>query len=120
MDLMNYFEDHNGFGVLSTADSKGVVNAALYARPRIQNGRAIFLAAPTQTLQNLEQNPYAHYLFAQEGEGYEGIRLQLKLLNIDKDAKRAKSLRRRHKEADAHEVSILEFEIIETSPLVGK
>lgn len=120
MDLMNYFENHNGFGVLATADSEGVANAALYARPHIQNGRAIFLAAPTQTLQNLQQNPNAHYLFAQEGAGYEGVRLQLKLLNIDKDAKRAKSLRRRHKEVDDNEVSILEFEIIETSPLVGK
>ena len=117
---MNYFENHNGFGVLSTANSEGIINAALYARPHIQNGRAIFLAAPTQTLQNLQQNPNAHYLFQQEGDGYQGVRLQLKLHNIVNDQERAKELRRAHKDSNDVEVRILEFDIINTSALVGK
>ena len=33
MDLMRCFEEHTGFGVLSTADKDGRVNAAVYARP---------------------------------------------------------------------------------------
>ncbi len=119
MNLDNYFENHTGLGVLSTADKEGRVNGALYARPHIEGGRAVFLAAPNQTLNNLKENAYAHYLFKEDGEGYEGVRLQLRLLGIDEDQDRAEALRRRHKEENSY-AYVLEFEIINSHSLVGK
>lgn len=119
MNLDNYFENNTGLGVLSTADKEGRVNAALYARPHIEDNKAVFLAAPNQTLQNLKQNASAHYLFKQEGSGYEGVRLQLVLRGIDEDQDRVDALRRRHKEENSY-AYVLEFEIINSHSLVGK
>lgn len=119
MNLENYFQQHNGLGVLSSADKEGRVNAALYARPKIQDNKAIFLAAPNHTLNNLKQNPYAHYLFKEDTEGYEGVRLQLCLINIDENQERVNTLRTRHK-AEQHYAYVLEFEILESIDLIGK
>jgi len=119
MKLADYFENHNGIGVLSTANKDGKVNGALYARPHIQDNKAIFLAAPNNTLQNLKENIFAHYLFKQEGQGYEGVRLQLQLLKIDQDQDRADKLRRKHKDKENY-AYILEFEIIEAHDLIGR
>ena len=35
MGLKEYFKKKKGFGVLSTADEKGVVNSAPYASPHV-------------------------------------------------------------------------------------
>lgn len=35
MDLKEYFTSTNGLGVLSTADEKGKVNAAVYSKPEV-------------------------------------------------------------------------------------
>jgi hypothetical protein len=35
MDLKEYFTSTNGLGVLSTADEKGKVNAAVYSKPQV-------------------------------------------------------------------------------------
>ncbi len=35
MDLKEYFENNEGFGVLSTADEEGRVDSAVYAKPHI-------------------------------------------------------------------------------------
>lgn len=119
MNLENYFQGHDGLGVLSSADKDGRVNAAVYARPKIQDNKALFLAAPNQTLQNLKQNPYAHYLFKEKGEGYEGVRLQLRLIDIDENQDRVNTLRTRHKTEQKY-AYVLEFEILESFALIGK
>jgi hypothetical protein len=33
MNLADYFEDHQGLGILATADSDGTVDLAIYAWP---------------------------------------------------------------------------------------
>ena len=119
MKLANYFENNTGLGILSTADKEGKVNGALYARPHIQDNKAIFLAAPNHTLRNIKENAYAHYLFKQDGQEYEGVRLQLKLQKIDQDQDRADELRRKHKDKDNY-AYILEFEILEAHNLIGR
>jgi hypothetical protein len=35
MDLKDYFEKTSGLGVLATADSNGLVDMAVYARPNV-------------------------------------------------------------------------------------
>jgi len=79
MDLKNYFKNNKGFGVLSTADDKGKVDAAAYANPHVIDEKHVaFIMGDKLSLANLRKNPYAVYLFKEEGSEYEGKRLYLK------------------------------------------
>ncbi len=86
MELKDYFKGHKGFGVLSTSDLKGRVNAAVYAEPHIiDKDRVAFIMADKLTRANIEKNPYAAYLFKDDGPGYKGVRLYLKKQGEYKD-----------------------------------
>ena len=79
MDLKEYFSGKKGFGVLSTADDKGKVDAAAYANPHvIDEDHIAFIMGDKLSHHNLSKNPYAIYLFKEDSEGYEGKRLYLK------------------------------------------
>ena len=79
MDLKKYFEETDGFGVLSTADSKGRVDSAVYAKPHVIDEKTVaFVTGEKLTRANLLENPYAVYLFKEEGAGYRGSRIFLK------------------------------------------
>ena len=43
MKLSEYFEKNKGIGVLSTADSSGKVNAAIYGRPHFMDEETVAL-----------------------------------------------------------------------------
>ncbi|HNR13408.1 MAG TPA: pyridoxamine 5'-phosphate oxidase family protein [Thermodesulfobacteriota bacterium] len=78
MEIDDYFKNVAGHGVLSTADSSGKVNAAVYARPHmIDKNTLVFIMAERFTHENLKTNPHAAYLFIESGEGYSGKRLYL-------------------------------------------
>jgi hypothetical protein len=65
--------------VLSTADAKGKVNAALYSKPHVIDDKHVaFIMADRLTHANTKKNPYATYLFREDGSGYKGMRLVLK------------------------------------------
>ena len=79
MDLKEYFDKKKGFGVLSSADDKGKVDAAVYANPHvIDDTHVAFIMSDKLSHANIAKNPYAVYLFKEEGPGYEGKRLYLK------------------------------------------
>lgn len=79
MSIKEYFNSTKGFGVLSTADETGKVNAAAYARPHvIDDTHVAFIMGNRLSYANLKRNPHAVYLFKQDGPGYEGKRLYLK------------------------------------------
>ncbi|MFH0763639.1 MAG: pyridoxamine 5'-phosphate oxidase family protein, partial [Candidatus Omnitrophota bacterium] len=79
MDLKEYFEKKNGFGVLSTADENGKVDAAPYARPHVVDDTHIaFIMSDRLSHANIRKNPYAVYLFKEGWFGYRGKRLYLK------------------------------------------
>lgn len=79
MDLKEYFEGREGFGVLSTADENGKVNAAVYTRPHvIDDSRVAFIMGDKLTHANIQKNPQAVFLYREEGPGYEGKRLYLR------------------------------------------
>ena len=79
MDLKEYFKKKRGFGVLSTADDKGVVNSAPYASPRvIDDTHVAFIMGDRLSHANIRKNPYAVYLFKEGLFGYSGKRLYLK------------------------------------------
>jgi len=79
MNLKKYFESKKGLGVLSTADEKGKVNAAVYSKPHVIDDKHVaFIMADRLTHANTMKNPYATFLFKEEGTGYKGKRLYLK------------------------------------------
>ena len=96
MMLSAYFEKAKGKGIIATADSKGKVGMAVYARPHFMNEKtAVFIMADHLMHKNLQSNPNASYLFVEEGSGYKGKRLDLTKIKEEADPDLVKQLRRR-------------------------
>jgi len=86
VDLRKYFKEKKGLGILSTADANGRVNSAVYAEPYVIDvDRVVFIMGDKLSRANVEKNPYAMYLFKEDGPGYEGLRLYLKKQKEFKD-----------------------------------
>ncbi len=80
MELQEYFRKKKGFGVLSTADETGKVNAAPYASPHvIDDTHVAFIMSDRLSHANVRKNPHAVYLFKEGLFGYAGKRLYLKM-----------------------------------------
>ncbi len=96
MMLSDYFEKAKGKGIIATADSKGKVGMAVYARPHFTNERtAVFIMADRLMHKNLQSNPSASYLLVEEGSGYKGKRLYLTKIKEVEDPELVNQLRRR-------------------------
>lgn len=124
MQMKDYFENTEGTGVMSTADGQGKVDAAIYARPHVtDDGTIAFIMRDRLTHSNLEENPYAAYLFMEKGGGYKGVRLFLKKVKEDTDAELIEKMTRRYlsPEEDAAKGPkfIVYFEIEKTLDLIG-
>ncbi len=124
MNLKDYFENSQGVGVLSTADAEGKVNAAIYSRPHIMDdGTVAFIMPDRLTHHNLNSNPYAAYLFRENGPGYKGRRIYLIKVREEQDAELIRSLRRKVHPPEVEEKegarSIVFFKIDKMLPLVG-
>lgn len=121
MDLKEYFENFKGLGVLATADADGRVDAAVYARPHVmEDGSLAMIMRDRLTHHNLQSNPFATYLFVENGPGYKGIRLFLKKLREEQDTDLLKQLKRKQYVTDEDEPKFLVFfEIEKQLPLIG-
>jgi hypothetical protein len=124
MQLKDYFENAKGIGVLSTADDNGKVDAAIYARPHVTDeGTIAFIMRDRLTHHNLGGNPYAVYLFIEEGRGYQGLRLYLKKVKEDTDAKLIQEMTRRCLSPEEDEAKgpkfLVYFEVEKTLNLIG-
>ena len=119
-DYKEYFENTKGLGVLSTADSQGRVDAAVYARPHIlENDLIAFIMRDRLTHENLKSNPYAVYLFVEEGTKSKGKRLFLKKERDEKDNPMIDEIKRRVYKTDNHETRFLViFKVEKELPLV--
>jgi hypothetical protein len=124
MNLKDYFQANTGLGILSTADREGRVNAAVFARPHVlDDGKIAFIMGERTTHGNLISNPNAAYLFKQDGEGWEGIRLFLKMTAEETDREKIKALSRRRKyedETGRETKYLVYFSVENTVPLLGK
>lgn len=124
MKLADYFENTNGAGVLSTADDKGKVNAAVYGRPHFIDEKTVaFIASDRLTHANLKTNPSAIYLFKEEGS-YRGYRLYLTRKREEKDSPLIEILRRRKDKEIASKDGLeakflIYFELDKVLPLIG-
>ena len=68
MDFKDYFATVKGTGVMSTADGKGGVNAAVYAAPySTEDGQLSFIMRERKTHENIGANPHACFLFIEAG-----------------------------------------------------
>jgi hypothetical protein len=86
MTLKEYFQKTNGTGVLSTADSAGAVNAAVYSKPHVLDEKTVaFVMRQRLTHHNLQSNPFAAYLFLEDAPGHQGLRLYLKKVKEETD-----------------------------------
>lgn len=121
MDLKEYFENTEGIAVLATADEKGKVDAAIYARPHfMEDGTLAVIMRDRLTHNNLQSNPHACYLFIEKGAGYKGKRLVLTKVREEQDTDLLKSLRRRQYLDEKDEMKFLVFfKLDQELPLVG-
>lgn len=123
MNLKEYFENTKGFGVLSTADNHGKVDAAVYSRPHVfEDGTLGSIMRDRLTHENLKTNPHAVFLFLEEGNGYRGKRLFLTKIREEKDAVLIDQICRRCYPSDLKVQEprfLVVFKIDKELPLVG-
>ena len=124
MKLSEYFEKTAGRGVLATADAKGNVDAAVYARPHfVTEDDIAFIMTNRLTHRNLASNPRAAYLFMESGEGYRGRRLYLTKRSEEQNPDLIDDLRRRSYAVAAEDADLEEFlvyfHIDSVLPLIG-
>ena len=121
MSLKNYFETVKGLGILSTADSDGKVDAAVYSRPHfMEDGTVAWIMRDRLSHHNLQSNPHATYLFKEEGAGYKGKRLYLTRVREEKNTELLESLRRRKNAyRDGKDRFLVFFKLDQELPLVG-
>lgn len=126
MELKAYFNSVNGLGVLSTADSSGKVDSAIYAKPYFMNdGKIVFLMRDKLTHVNLQTNPYATYLFKENGDKYVGKRLYLRKFDESDDEALISQVQQQSSHAKLDSCAMTEkmflvvFDIEKELPLIG-
>ena len=121
MKLDEYFDQKKGIGVLSTADSEGKVDAAIYARPHfMEDGTLAFIMRDRLSHHNLQSNLRATYLFKEDGSGYKGKRLYLTRVREEENTELLDSLRRRKSAyGNGEDRFLVFFKLDKTLPLVG-
>jgi hypothetical protein len=123
MNQSDYFENTEGTGVLGTADSKGNVDLAIYARPHIIDEQTVaFIMNERLSYKNLISNPKAAYLFLEDAPGYNGKRLYLTKVKEEQDKELIDSMRRKsekHHEVDSNKHLVI-FKVDRVRPLVGE
>lgn len=123
-ELLEYFDNITGHGVLATADAQGKVNQAVFARPHVmEDGTAAFIMPHRLTHKNLQENQHAAYLFMEKGPGYKGKRLYLTKVREEQDTELLYSLRRRTYPEEKEKLEgprfLVFFRVDQVLPLVG-
>ncbi|MDO8302143.1 MAG: pyridoxamine 5'-phosphate oxidase family protein [Sedimentisphaerales bacterium] len=123
MSLAEYFENTMGIGVLATADSKGKVDAAIYARPHVIDETTVaFIMSDKLSHSNLATNPCAAYLFIEKGQGYIGKRLYLTKVREETDPAIIDAMRRKQRQdcpVESEHKYLVFFRVNEVRPLTG-
>lgn len=125
MELATYFEDAKGVGVLSTADSSGKVNAAIYSKPHfMEDGTLAFIMRDRLTHANINSNPHAAFLFLENNSGYRGKRLYLRKVREEKESSLLYQLKRRENKSQSKDgkesLFLVFFELEKELPLISR
>jgi hypothetical protein len=122
MSLANYFENVKGIGILGTSDPEGKVDLAIYARPQVIDEETVaFIMGDHRSHDNVAANPHAAYLFLEDTEGYNGLRMHLTKTLEETDRQKIEALRRRSRTAEdfgAPDGFLVQFKVDEVRPLV--
>ncbi len=121
MNLKDYFSNARGLGILSTAHSSGSVNSALYSRPHFLGDDLVsFIMRDRLTRANLLTNPKANYMFVQQSDGLNGVRLNLHKVSESSDQQQIAKLSRRGKDTENGEQRYLvSFKVEKVLSLIG-
>jgi len=124
MSLSDYFENVQGMGILATADSDGMVDLAVYAKPHVIDDTTVaFVMQERLTHQNLKSNPNAAYMFVEKGDGYKGKRLYLTKLREETNTSLVEKFRKEQPEIcsvqDDSNKYLVHFQVDNVWPLVG-
>jgi len=120
MKIGDYFKTLKGTGVLATADSKGVVDIAIYSSPHVIDDETVaFIMADKLTHHNLQSNPHAAYLFMEGEDKYKGKRLFLTKIKEEKDSPALESMRRKDYPDLKGKEYLVYFKIDKVLPLIG-
>lgn len=88
-EVMDFFNNTPRIGSLSTTDSNGNVNAAIFGSPQMINENTVVMGiGKNRTFLNLLENPKAVFLVVEPGEsvmGWKGFRVYLEVETIDKE-----------------------------------
>lgn len=122
MNLGAYFENIKGTGILSTSDSEGNVDAAIYARPYVIDEQTIALSMMERlSYLNIKSNPKACYMFIEKTEGFKGLRMYLTMTSEETDQEKIKEIKKMHSinyKPDERR-HLVYFRVENTWPLVG-
>ena len=123
MNLLDYFENTQGTGILATSNSDGQVDIAIYSRPHVTDDDTVaFIMRDRLSHENLQSNPHAAYMFIEKTEGYKGKRLYLTKLREETDPAIIDSLRkkdRKHNAKSDEKTFLAYFHIDKIRPLIG-
>ena len=122
MKLQEYFAGQSGVGIISTANNKGEVNSAVYAKPHVTGKNTIaFVTRDKRTRANLQENVNANYLFIEKEGDFKGVRLYLTMTEEVQDKELIASLSRRTpaNEDDSIERFLISFNVEKARALVG-
>ena len=123
MSHAEYFKNAKGVGILSTSDSDGNVNSAIYSRPYIVDENTVaFSMLERVSYGNIRSNPKAAYMYIERGEGYAGKRLYLTMTGEETDPEKVKTIKQQHEKAkddDGKVRHLIYFTVDRTRPLVG-
>ncbi|MHC4116385.1 MAG: pyridoxamine 5'-phosphate oxidase family protein [Planctomycetota bacterium] len=123
MSLLDYFGKAEGTGILATADSDGIVDLAIYAKPHvIDESTVVFIMQQRLSHQNLKSNPHAAYMFVEHGQGHVGKRLYLTQIREETNKSLVEKFRREQPEIcpdDDSNKYLVFFHVNEVWPLVG-
>jgi hypothetical protein len=106
---------------MATSDNEGKVNTAVYSRPHfLEDDSTAWIMRDRLTRNNLQSNPYAAFLFVEEGPGYKGRRLYLKKIREEENSELIGSLsRREYKDDESGSRFLVVFQVEKVLPLIG-
>lgn len=113
-----------GRGVMATADASGTVNTAIYAAPRrIDEHTLAWGMTELRTYRNVRENPNASYLYIDPGGGFQGVRLTLRLKELQDSGPLLEEIRENTRTVSSPAAAdgvkyVAYFTVVEKRPLV--
>ena len=98
------------------------MDLAIYARPQVLDEKTVaFIMGDHLSHRNVTANPHAAYLFLEDAQGYNGLRMHLTKTVEETDQEKIEALRRRSRAYEDFATTngyLVQFRVDEVRPLV--